>query len=148
MRWWDSIRQAAGRGRAAARGLSGGAAEFFRKYRKPALIGLAACGAFLVLCVSAVLVITRNNAGDAGTGDAGDLSGAFGPHSVPAEEFFLPGEPDFLPETIPERERRAAWTGEDAEPFWTDPAGPDAADLGEYTDLMSAVIDDLMERVP
>jgi hypothetical protein len=83
-----------------------------------------------------------------GTGNIRDLSGAFGPQSVPVEEFFLPGEPDFLPETIPEREKRGAWTTEDAEPFWTDPAGPGAADAGRYTDLMSTVIDDLMEMVP
>jgi hypothetical protein len=138
----------AGRGLVEARGLSREAAEFFRGHRKPALIGLTACGAFLILCASVALVSGRNNAGNAETGDAEDLRGAFGPHSVPVEEFFLPGEPDFLPETIREREKREAWTAEDAEPFWADPAGPGAADAGEYTDLMSTVIDDLMERVP
>jgi hypothetical protein len=57
----------------------------------------------------------------------------------------LPGEPDFLPETLPERERRESWTAEDAQPFWIDPLDEGAS---EYTDLMSSVIDDLMERIP
>jgi hypothetical protein len=73
------------------------------------------------------------------------LSEAFSPLPVPPDEFFLPGEPDFLPETLPERERRTFWTTEDARPFWTDPLDEGVT---AYTDLMGTVIDDLMERTP
>jgi hypothetical protein len=73
-----------------------------------------------------------------------DLSEALQPRPIPPEELFLPGEPDFLPPLRLGREPRAAWTREDARPYWTDfPAeGP------VFLDLAESVIDDLMERVP
>jgi hypothetical protein len=114
----------------------------FRTRRKLVLICLAVCAALFVLCVTAVLTGVRE---DAGTGRERDLSEAFSPRPVPPEEFFLPEEPDFLPETLPEREKREAWTVEDARPFWIDPLDEGNA---EYTDLMSTVIDDLMEKIP
>ncbi|MDR0759621.1 MAG: hypothetical protein LBF74_05855 [Treponema sp.] len=83
--------------------------------------------------------------GNAGTESSQELSAAFSPRNVPPEEFFLPDEPDFLPETILERERRESWTEEDARPFWRDPLDDGTFD---YTELMSRVIDDLMERAP
>jgi hypothetical protein len=126
----------------AAEVLAGKAKEFLRTRRKPVLICLAVCAALLVLCVTAALVSVRE---DAGAADGQDLSEAFSPRPVPPEEFFLPEEPDFLPETLLERERRKSWTEEDARPFWINPLDEGAA---EYTDLMSTVIDDLMERVP
>jgi hypothetical protein len=142
MRWLDSIRQTAGQGLSAAGGLAGKSRELFRTQPKLILICLVACAAFLILCVTLVMVSVR---GDAGTGNGQDMSGTFSPRPVPPEEFFLPDEPDFLPETLPEREKREFWTEEDALPFWTDPLDEGTA---EYTDLMSTVIDDLMERVP
>jgi hypothetical protein len=41
--------------------------------------------------------------------------------AIPAEELFLPDEPDFLPGTLLERERRTSWTEQDAVEYWQDP---------------------------
>jgi hypothetical protein len=140
MRWLDSIRRAAGRGLNAAG--AGKLKELFQTRRKFALICLAVCAALLALCVTAVLTGVREVAGTEG---GQNLSEAFSPRPVPPEEFFLPDEPDFLPKTLPEREKREFWTAEDARPFWIDPLNEGAA---EYTGLMSTVIDDLMESIP
>jgi hypothetical protein len=142
MRWWDAIRQAAGQGLDAAGEAAGKLKEFFRTRRTFALICVTVCAALLCLCVAAVIVSVRQDTGTEGEQDLGE---AFSPLAVPPVEFFLPGEPDFLPETLPERERRESWAAEDARPFWIDPLGEGAS---EYTDLMSAVVDDLMERIP
>jgi hypothetical protein len=141
MQWLDSIRRAAGRGLNAAGELAGKLKEIFQTRRRLVLLCFALCAALLILCVAAVLTGLRK---DAGTGKQ-DLSEAFSPRPVPPEEFFLPGEPDFLPETLAERRKRDSWSVEDALPFWIDPLGEGSA---EYADLMSEVIDDLMERVP
>jgi hypothetical protein len=64
---------------------------------------------------------------------------------IPPEDLFLPEEPDFLPPVILERERRDAWTAQDAEPYWYNPLeqGED-----EWRERVEQVIDDLLERVP
>jgi hypothetical protein len=149
MQWWDSIRETArhlaDKGLAVAGGLAGKGGEFFRTRHKPALICFTACAILLILGITAILASVQVNARNTETGNVRDLSTAFSPRPVPPEEFFLPDEPDFLPETLPEREKRESWTAEDAEPFWTDPLDEGA---GEYVDLMSTGIDDLMEKVP
>jgi hypothetical protein len=142
MRWLDSIRRAAGQGLDAANVLTVKLKAFSRARRKTVLICLAVCAVLLALGVTAILTGLRK---DIAAESGQVLREAFDPHPVPPEDFFLPGEPDFLPETIPERERRKSWTVEDALPFWTDPLDEGTA---EYTDLMSSVIDDLMERIP
>jgi predicted RecB family nuclease len=73
------------------------------------------------------------------------LAESFNPLPDPPEELFLPDEPDFLPEVLPERPPREFRTTEDFLPFWTDPREKDAA---LWRDRVKAVIDELMERVP
>jgi hypothetical protein len=122
--------------------LAGKPTENFRPRRKAALIGITVCVVLLAFCVTAIMMNVRGNRG---TTSGQDLSEAFSPRAIPPEEFFLPDEPDFLPEMILERERRKSWTTEDAQPFWTDPLDEGTLD---YTELMSKGIDGLMERVP
>jgi hypothetical protein len=75
----------------------------------------------------------------------GSSAGIFNPAPIPPEDLFLPEEPDFLPPVILGRERREAWTAEDAEPFWYDPL-EDSKE--EWRDLVEELVDDLLERVP
>ena len=65
--------------------------------------------------------------------------------AIPAEELFLPDEPDFLPEVILQRERRTNWTEQDASEYWQDPLR-----LGEeqWRDKIESAIDEFLERVP
>jgi hypothetical protein len=64
---------------------------------------------------------------------------------IPPEELFLPEEPDFLPPVILERERREAWTVDDAAPYWYNPLEHGEE---EWRERVEKVIDDLLERAP
>jgi hypothetical protein len=64
---------------------------------------------------------------------------------IPPEDLFLPEEPDFLPPVILGRERRDAWTADDAEPYWYNPLEEGEAGWREQVEK---VVDELLERVP
>jgi hypothetical protein len=109
--------------------------------RKWLLFGLGAA-----LLFSLVLVLTlMNRKPRSGPPPAEELTGPLQDVRIPREELFLPDEPGFLPGVLPERERREAWTAEDAAPYWQDPLKS-----GEepWRDQVESVIDDLLERVP
>jgi hypothetical protein len=98
----------------------------------------------ILLCLTAVLLVT-GLAGDEKTGAARSLESAFGPMAVPQEELFLPGEPEFLPELLLERERRETWTADDGRPYWSDPR-EDSDPL--WRERVRTEIDALLENVP
>jgi len=64
---------------------------------------------------------------------------------IPAGELFIPEEPDFIPGVLLGRERRSAWTEEDAGVFWQDPLKQ-----GEeiWREKIEAAVEDILERVP
>ena len=103
--------------------------------------------ASLGFCAVFVLVLTVSVA--ARGGDKGRKSAAVGmavrQGTIPADDLFLPDEPDFIPGVLPERERRAQWTADDAAPLWQDPLRN-----GEepWRDRIERTIDEIMESVP
>jgi len=64
---------------------------------------------------------------------------------IPAEELFLPDEPDFVPGVILEREKRTQWTADDAMPWWQDPLKDGEQ---EWRDQIEKTVDEIMESVP
>jgi len=64
---------------------------------------------------------------------------------IPAEELFLPDEPDFIPGVLLERERRSSWTEHDAEEFWQDPL---KSGEEQWREKIETAIDDFLERIP
>ncbi|MCL2208950.1 MAG: hypothetical protein FWB89_02185 [Treponema sp.] len=66
-------------------------------------------------------------------------------YAIPAEELFLPDEPDFLPGVILERERRTSWTEDDAAEYWQDPLKNGEQ---QWRDKMEAAVDEFLERIP
>jgi len=64
---------------------------------------------------------------------------------LPLEDFFLPYEPDFIPDVLLEREPKESWTEEDARPFWTDPL---EGNESVWRKRIESEIDSLLERVP
>ena len=64
---------------------------------------------------------------------------------IPAGELFIPDEPDFIPGVLHERDRRLAWTEEDAAEHWQDPLRQ-----GEerWRNQIEETIEELLERVP
>jgi hypothetical protein len=76
---------------------------------------------------------------------ARELADSFKPLAIAPEDFFLPEEPDLLPEFIPQRPQRDSWTAADAAPYWTDPL---EGNEKRWRNRGSAVIDNLMETIP
>jgi hypothetical protein len=105
-----------------------------REKRRPLLLCLG--GAVSVLICLVVILL-------AGSGREGVREAA--EPAVPPEELFFPGEPDFVPSLLLEREPRRFWTPEDLAPFWKDPG-----DLGRdrWMKEMEQVIDTIMEEAP
>ena len=64
---------------------------------------------------------------------------------IPAEDLFLPDEPDFVPGVILDREKRTQWTAEDALPWWQDPLKDGEQ---EWRDQIEKTVDEIMGSVP
>jgi hypothetical protein len=65
--------------------------------------------------------------------------------AIPADELFLPEEPDFLPGVLLERERRTSWTEQDAGIYWLDPL---RSGEEQWREKIETAIDEFLERVP
>lgn len=116
------------------------AGEDLKNMKKPVLIGLGGAVCLLIIIIAVLL------AGRAGNGErAGDLPAVAAGPAVPAEDLFLPAEPDFLPEALLEREPSRPWKTEDAAPYWKNLKD---GHENEWRGESGAVIDDLMESVP
>jgi hypothetical protein len=109
--------------------------------RRPALLCTAGTVFLLIL---AIVVTLAARAGKA-PGENLLPETAAGPR-VPAEDFFIPEEPDFLPGVLPERDPRQGWSTDDVRPFWKNPE--DSARREDWHREMGVVIDRLMDSVP
>jgi len=65
--------------------------------------------------------------------------------AVPADELFLPEEPDFVPGVLLQREQRSSWTEEDAAVYWQDPLRQGEE---QWREKLEAAVDEFLERVP
>jgi hypothetical protein len=65
--------------------------------------------------------------------------------AIPAEELFLPDEPEFLPGALLERERRTSWTEQSAVEYWQDPL---RSGEEQWREKIETAIDEFLERVP
>jgi hypothetical protein len=106
--------------------------------RKKRLI-LFGLGGAAVLLFGLLITIIFVNAKPKNTGAFNISSGL----SIPAEEFFFPSEPDFLPGFLPEREPRRFWTLDDIRPYWKTPGNTDW-----WMDEIISTVDNLMEGIP
>jgi hypothetical protein len=108
--------------------------------RRPVLFGLGGAVFLLIIIVALMLA---NRAGK--SRESGDLPAMPAGPAIPAEELFLPAEPDFLPQALLEREPYRSWTAEDAAPYWKNLKNGRG---DEWREESRAVIDELMESVP
>lgn len=104
---------------------------------KRRFIFLGAGGSAALLLIILLLVSRSGNPRE------NDLPAAAVSVTIPSEDFFIPAEPDFVPEFLPEREPRRFWTLDDIRPYWKTPGN---AELWR-AEIKSAV-DKLMEGVP
>lgn len=72
------------------------------------------------------------------------LNNALEPLGMPQEDFFLPDEPDFLPEVLFEQPPRDRWTPEDVRPFWR----VLEEDSENQRERIETAIDELLKGVP
>jgi hypothetical protein len=115
-------------------------AEFVKSHLRAALIIAAA-----VLLVILLLLILAVNSHRSVTEKKRPDTEPASDYAFPAESFFLPYEPDFVPDVLLEREPRDGWTEEDARPFWTDPM-EGSEEL--WRKRIESGIDSLLEQVP
>lgn len=103
---------------------------------------LVLTGAFAVILTISV-VASLNISGGEKRPDQPEKKSA--PIPIPAEEIFLPDEPDFIPGVLLEREQRASWSEDDAAVFWRDPLV-----YGEepWREKIETAVDEFLERVP
>ena len=105
--------------------------------KKPLLIGFGAlAGFFLVLAIVAGILSSKKKQVVSPKIVA---EGA----GIPADELFIPAEPDFLPEFVFEREKRSFWSLEDIRPYWK---APDKND--RWIEEIKSAVDKLMEGIP
>jgi hypothetical protein len=117
--------------------------KILQRHFKVTVVVLGALGIILCLLVVREVVASRRRAQQAAPASP-PLSDVFKPLAIPPEELFMPGEPDFLPEVLLEREPRDAWTADDALPFWTDPL----EDRRVWQGRLDGAVDELLERFP
>ena len=112
-------------------------------------IVIVIAGAFLVIIVLLLVLAIVSHPGIRSKPESSGLSADTGDtllrETFPAEDFFLPYEPDFVPDVLLERDPKDGWTEEDARPFWTNPL-----DGNEelWRKRIESGIDSLLERVP
>jgi hypothetical protein len=118
---------------------------FFQTRRKLMLLGLGGAALVVVLGLIAAALLRGHARVLRDRAVAEELTESFKPLPIAPEELFLPEEPDALPEFIPARPRREAWTAADAAEYWTDPlAGRETL----WRNRFKAAVDELLEAVP
>jgi len=115
---------------------SAGERRFPSGKKKLILFGL---GGAVVLIFGLLITIIVVNSRPKRTGVSNVAAGL----TIPAEEFFFPPEPDFLPDFLPERERRYFWTLSDIRQYWKAPGNS-----GRWMDEIKSTVDSIMEGVP
>jgi hypothetical protein len=105
-------------------------------------LALICTAVFVVVLTFSVIISIRGSGGEEGL-DLQKRPKINVP--IPAEEIFLPDEPDFLPGVLFERDRRTSWTEQDAAEYWEDPLRG-----GEepWREKIETAVDEFLERIP
>jgi hypothetical protein len=118
---------------------------FFQTHRRALLLSLGGVALVLVLGFVVAALLRGHARAETTAVAAGELTESFRPLPLAPEDIFLPDEPDALPEFIPARPQREAWTAADAAEYWIDPLeGKEALWRGRFR----AALEDLLEAVP
>ncbi|MCL2197024.1 MAG: hypothetical protein FWB77_05360 [Treponema sp.] len=97
---------------------------------------------FAVILTLSVLLSLNGAKSDENHADSERLT-VFSP--IPADELFLPDEPDYLPEVILGREQRTVWTEEDAAEYWQDPL---RGGEEKWRNEIEEAVDEFLEHIP
>jgi hypothetical protein len=109
----------------------------------------AAAGAALLIIIILLLILavvkSPKKAKNPDLTASTDLAAEYKELTLSPEDFFLPDEPDFVPDVILEREPRDGWAEEDARPFWSDPMENNG---DTWRKRIQSGVDDLLEHIP
>ena len=130
--------------------LSGFSALFSKKDKtkinpRVVLIITGALGIIIVLLLVLAIVTRQRTKAQNAAASAAYTEAPIIHERLPSEDFFLPYEPDFVPDVLLEREPREPWTEEDARPFWTNPL---EGNQGTWRKRIESGIDSLLEHIP
>ena len=104
--------------------------------RRPFLIALGGLFFLFIVLIFAVLLNLGKHNKDTPLASAAALA-------IQEEEFFIPAEPDLIPEFLFEKESGHSWLLDDIRPYWRKP------EISEHwRDEIKSVVDKLMEGVP
>ena len=105
--------------------------------RRVMIFGLGGFAALFLILIIAILAL---NLGKSKQSPVQNL--AAGP-AIPPDDLFIPAEPDFIPQFLPEREPRRFWSLDDIRPYWKNPGEPEL-----WREEIKSAVDKLMEGVP
>lgn len=115
------------------------AGRFPEGKRKPLLFAAGGIAVlFLILVIG--LAVSGSRTRERESAPLTNVTAGFG---IPAEELFIPAEPDFLPDFLPAREPRSSWSVEDIRPYWKNPENPEF-----WRGEIKSAVDKLLEAVP
>jgi hypothetical protein len=111
------------------------------------LVMIIAAAMLIIVLLLLILVLVSHSGDGSRQADSGGfvVGDSLSDDAFYTEDFFLPYEPDFVPDVLLEREPRDGWSEEDARPFWTDPLEGNEA---LWRKRMESGIDSLLEKVP
>ena len=113
--------------------------------RNRRLVIIAAMGTLAALLLILIVTALFSHTGEESPSVTAAPAGEFRRTLIPADELFLPDEPDFVPGVLLERDRREEWTADDAQPWWQDPLKD-----GEepWRNIIEQTVDEIMEKIP
>ena len=121
-------------------GISSGVSDAFTRLtsekKRLMFFALGGLAVFFIILLTVVIALNPRQPGSS----PANRTAADG---IPAEELFIPDEPDFLPDFLLDREPRHFWSVDDIRPYWRSPGNP-----AFWQDLIRSAVDELMENIP
>lgn len=121
-------------------GISSGVSDAFTRLtpekKRLMFFALGGSAVFFIILLTVVIALNPRQPG----ASPANMTAAGG---IPAEELFIPDEPDFLPDFLLDREPRHFWSVDDIRPYWRSPGNP-----AFWQDLIRSAVDELMENIP
>jgi hypothetical protein len=113
----------------------------------PTIVRIVVAAIMVIVALLLILaIVSRPKAGSKNANTLSDYANEpLRRDTPPEEEFFLPYEPDFVPDVLLEREPKDSWTEEDARQFWTDPL---EGNEGVWRRRIESGVDSLLENIP
>jgi len=126
-----------------AKDLLSACTEFIRSHLR--IVMIAASALLVIILALLILVLADSQKTQSENVPSAGAADTLPSEMFAADDFFLPYEPDFVPDVLLDREPKDGWTEEDARPFWTDPL---EGSEKTWQNRIESGIDSLLEHIP